>query len=107
MTGELIQSWTLPDEDASQAEFSTENPSVDIVNSIPGSPSLVDLDGDGLVDRLYVGDLEGKLWKLVLDGPGRQSPSNLEVMYALTQVIAMITASVSGLPLLQNLVSRS
>ena len=27
----------------------------------PGSPSMVDLDGDGLVDRLYMGDLEGKL----------------------------------------------
>ena len=36
---------------------------------------MVDLDGDGLVDRLYIGDLEGKLWKLVLDGPGRQSPN--------------------------------
>jgi len=75
LSGELIQSWTLPDEPASPAEFSTENPTVDLPNTLPGSPSMVDLDGDGLVDRLYMGDLEGKLWKLALDGPGRQSPN--------------------------------
>lgn len=76
ITGELLQSWTLPDEPASAAEFSSENPEVDLQNSLPGSPSMVDLDGDGLVDRLYIGDLEGKLWKLALDGPSRETPSS-------------------------------
>ena len=76
VTGELIQSWTLPDEPSAPAEFSDENPTINLKNTLPGSPSMVDLDGDGLVDRLYIGDLEGKLWKLALDGPNRQSPNN-------------------------------
>jgi type IV pilus assembly protein PilY1 len=33
-------------------------------NSIPGRPALVDVDTDGSVDRLYVGDMEGHLWEL-------------------------------------------
>ncbi|MBI5068452.1 MAG: hypothetical protein HZB56_09440 [Deltaproteobacteria bacterium] len=32
--------------------------------TIPGRPALVDVNGDGSVDRLYVGDLEGHLWEL-------------------------------------------
>ena len=76
VSGELLQSWTLPDEPTSAAEFSSENPQVNLQNSLPGSPSMVDLDGDGLVDRLYIGDLEGKLWKLALDGPSRETPGS-------------------------------
>jgi type IV pilus assembly protein PilY1 len=38
-------------------------------NGIPGRPALVDVDNDGSVDRVYVGDLEGHLWELsALDG---------------------------------------
>ncbi|MBS3818568.1 VCBS repeat-containing protein [bacterium] len=32
--------------------------------AIPGSPSAVDIDNDGYTDRIYVGDLEGRLWKV-------------------------------------------
>ena len=73
MTGELIQSWTLPDEDATQAEFSAENPTVDVL-TLPGSPSLVisTMMGWWIASTL---EISRKLWKLVLDGPGRQSPS--------------------------------
>lgn len=31
--------------------------------SIPGSPTAVDLNGDGYVDHVYVGDVGGQLWK--------------------------------------------
>ena len=31
---------------------------------IPGRPALVDMDQNGTVDRVYVGDMEGKLWEL-------------------------------------------
>ena len=31
--------------------------------SIPASPAVVDLDGDGNLDRVYVGDIGGQLWK--------------------------------------------
>ncbi|HEX9635896.1 MAG TPA: PilC/PilY family type IV pilus protein, partial [Acidobacteriota bacterium] len=35
-----------------------------IPNALPGSPNGVDLDGDGRIDRLYFGDLEGRLVRL-------------------------------------------
>ena len=31
--------------------------------SIPASPTAVDLNGDGYVDRVYLGDVGGQLWK--------------------------------------------
>ncbi len=33
-------------------------------NTIPGRPALSDVDADGSVDRIYVGDIEGHLWEL-------------------------------------------
>jgi type IV pilus assembly protein PilY1 len=33
-------------------------------NTIPGRVALADVDADGSVDRIYVGDLEGHLWEL-------------------------------------------
>ena len=38
-----------------------------------GAPLVVDLDGDRVADRIYVGDTRGNLWRLDLDDP---SPSN-------------------------------
>ncbi|MHA7879899.1 MAG: pilus assembly protein [Saccharospirillum sp.] len=33
-----------------------------------GAPLVVDLDGDRIADRLYVGDTEGQLWRVDFDG---------------------------------------
>lgn len=33
-----------------------------------GSPLVVDTDGDAIADRIYVGDLEGRLWRFDLSG---------------------------------------
>jgi Tfp pilus tip-associated adhesin PilY1 len=35
-----------------------------IERSIPGSPTIVDIDRDGYDDCVYVGDLEGRMWKV-------------------------------------------
>ncbi len=35
-----------------------------IPNTIPGSPSIIDIDQDGYADRVYVADLDGRLWKV-------------------------------------------
>ncbi len=35
-------------------------------NSVPGGTSTLDVDGDGSMDRVYVGDMEGKVWELSL-----------------------------------------
>jgi hypothetical protein len=58
VTGDLLGRWDIDD----LASGST-NPST-IDNTLPGGANLVDIDGDGYVDRLYIGDLEGRLWRL-------------------------------------------
>ena len=35
-----------------------------IPNTIPGSPSIIDIGQDGYSDRVYVGDLDGRVWKV-------------------------------------------
>jgi len=35
-----------------------------IPNAIPGSPSVIDIDQDGYADRVYVADLDGRMWKV-------------------------------------------
>jgi len=35
-----------------------------IQNTIPGSPSTIDINRDGYADRVYVGDLDGRIWKV-------------------------------------------
>jgi len=36
----------------------------DIRNTMPCSPAIVDVDQDGYADRVYIGDLDGRLWKV-------------------------------------------
>lgn len=38
-----------------------------ISNNGLGSPSLVDLNGDGIIDYAYAGDLQGNLWRFKFD----------------------------------------
>lgn len=58
-TGQQMGQWDFTD----LTYDATTNPST-IDNTIPGGATLVDADNDGYVDRLFVGDLEGRLWKL-------------------------------------------
>ncbi len=39
-------------------------PYADSVNDIPGAITLYDHDGDNFVDRIYMGDMNGRLWEL-------------------------------------------
>ncbi len=40
----------------------------DMKHSIPSRITILDTDGDGLDDRLYVGDTGGQVWRVDLDG---------------------------------------
>lgn len=79
ITGEQLGRW-----DTDDLPTSGSNPST-IDNTIPGGVTLLDMDsceganpdaGCGFVDRIYFGDLEGRLWKIdtssdaSLDGDG-------------------------------------
>jgi hypothetical protein len=35
-----------------------------VLCAIPGSPGIIDTDNDGSADRIYIGDLEGRMWKV-------------------------------------------
>jgi hypothetical protein len=44
----------------------TTTPESEMLFAIPSTPSVLDLDGDGYADVVYVGDLGGNLWKWVI-----------------------------------------
>jgi hypothetical protein len=58
MSGTLLGRWDVDD-----IANSATNPST-IENTIPAGPNVVDIDDDKLIDRVYFGDLEGRLWRL-------------------------------------------
>jgi hypothetical protein len=64
LTGTLLGRW-----DTGEIANSPTNPST-IDNTTPGAPSVLDVDNDGIVDRVYAGDLEGRLWKIEVSTPG-------------------------------------
>lgn len=70
LTGALVAEWTFED---LPFDAST-NPST-LKNALPGSPSIADVDNDGYVDRVYIGDLEGRLWKVELQTSSGLSPT--------------------------------
>ena len=60
---EVIWSYTIRDIDSSRRRNSG-NPFPNIYVALPGSPNGVDLDNNGTVDYVYIGDLDGRLWRL-------------------------------------------
>jgi outer membrane protein assembly factor BamB len=48
---------------------------VDIANCITGSPALIDIDGNGYADRVYVGDQDGRMWRVNVSIPWVHSTS--------------------------------
>ena len=53
----------IKDLDSSKSNNS-DNPFPNIYVSLPGSPNGVDIDHDGDVDYVYIGDLDGRLWRV-------------------------------------------
>jgi outer membrane protein assembly factor BamB len=56
-TGDLLWSYEASDVDTSASY-------ANIPNTIPGSPSMIDLDNDTLIDRVYFADLDGRVYRL-------------------------------------------
>ena len=64
------------------ADIDTSGNFPNIVNAIPGSSSLIDINQDGYADRVYVGDLDGRVWKVDVS-IGYQGPDSWdeEIIY--------------------------
>lgn len=56
-TGDDFWSFEAPDID-------TTGNFTNIPNAFPGSPSIIDIDQDGYTDRVYIGDMDGRVWKV-------------------------------------------
>jgi len=48
--------------------------------SIPASPAAVDLNNDGYIDRVYIGDVGGQLWKFDMSAPATVSGAPLRAL---------------------------
>ncbi len=65
-TAAIFWSFAAPEVDTSA---SPANNNLNIQNTMPGSPALVDNNYDGYADRVYIGDLDGRIWKVDLSSP--------------------------------------
>jgi hypothetical protein len=45
-------------------EVDTTAKFANIQNTMPGSPDVVDVNRDGFADRVYIGDLDGRMWRM-------------------------------------------
>jgi hypothetical protein len=52
-----------------------------IVATIPGSPTAADLDGDGFTNYVYVGDLDGRLYRMDVESSSNPSSWTLQAIY--------------------------
>jgi type IV pilus assembly protein PilY1 len=70
-TGELVWSGSAAnlDDTSTQAYFA------DMVNAITGDIRVLDLDDDGLADRLYAADLGGRVWRFDIHNPDEEGES--------------------------------
>jgi len=63
-----------------------------IPNSIPGSPSIIDIERDGYTDAVYFGDLDGRLWKMDVSVEfGNNNSWDAETIYTDTMNYPIIT----------------
>lgn len=57
-------------------DFCVLAPDDTVSNNGLSTPSLLDSNGDGIIDAIYAGDLQGNVWKFAIDGSGTGSTEN-------------------------------
>jgi hypothetical protein len=81
-TGEIIWEYSS---DPSVNYPNTDQKSF-MTNSFPAAPTPADLDGNGYVDRVYIGDLAGQMWAFdVSFDPGNKKSNSLWSPHRLTK----------------------
>lgn len=74
-----------------------------VSNNGLSTPSLLDKNGDGIIDAIYAGDLQGNVWKFAIDGSGTGATDNCptakwkkEKLVFQTPLVTCRTKSVTG-----------
>ncbi len=94
------------------ARFSNQEYPGTMIYSIPSDLTAVDLDGDGKIDRVYVGDIGGQMWRfnitpnvasstgkiLFKSNPGRDASVGRKIFYAPDVSLEKEVRTVSGIP---------
>jgi hypothetical protein len=60
-TGEMFYHFDAEPEVNTEALWSNGK---NVVCSMPGSPGIIDTNNDGFADAVYIGDLDGRMWKV-------------------------------------------
>ncbi len=101
----FLNRFVMADLDTSTS--SNSNPAgfrfANIVNSIPGSPSTLDIDQDGYAENVYFGDLDGRMYRLsvTVSDPGNwPAPAAIYTDYLhlpiITKPFALLDTSGGG-----------
>jgi type IV pilus assembly protein PilY1 len=77
-TGALVWSAT-PNVSGACSSTSCQKQVAAMTYSIPSDVSFIDRDGDGYIDRLYVGDVGGNVWRVDLEPTGGITPNFWQV----------------------------
>jgi outer membrane protein assembly factor BamB len=78
-------------------EWTFSSTYADAVNDIPGAVTTYDIDDDGLADRVYVGDMNGRMWEIALtDDPNGQWEAGESVHKAGTVPIPLFNAGIGN-----------
>ncbi len=84
------------------ADFGSGSVSVSF-GSIPAGPAALDVDGDGTLDLIYVGDLKGQLWRIDLTDlrklsspPSGRFDTKLDLGLRLREAVPLLPGAAAG-----------
>jgi type IV pilus assembly protein PilY1 len=94
------------------ARFSNQELPTTMTYSIPSDVAAIDVNGDGKIDRLYVGDMGGQMWRFDItadvgsstgkivfkSNPGRDGSAGRKIFYAPDVSLEREVVTISGIP---------
>ena len=72
-TGAILKTLTVTADVNTSLSSKCSNPYANIQVTVPGSPTAIDVDGNGRTDYVYFGDLDGRLYRLKLTSSSSSS----------------------------------
>jgi type IV pilus assembly protein PilY1 len=60
---QIIKKFLVPDKTEDPTVDPYPDPDFDNLNDLPGDPAVVDRDDDAYADIIYIGDMQGRVWK--------------------------------------------